>query len=463
MGAKEQMKNNKLWSGRFSQGMAKSVEDFTSSIAVDGRMFKEDICGSIAWANALKKAKVITAAETAKITKGLNAILAGLEKGTIKLKDELEDVHMNIESLLTSKIGEVGKKLHTGRSRNDQVVTDLRMYSKKEICSVVCLIQELKDTIVDIAEANISVIIPGYTHLQQAQPVLLSHHLMAYYEMFSRDEDRLADALKRVDVMPLGSGALAGSAYPIDRASLAKELGFSKVSLNSMDAVSDRDFVAEVIFALTLVMTHLSRFCSELVLWSSSEYKFISIGDAFTTGSSIMPQKKNPDVAELIRGKTSHLLGYIVSALTLIKGLPLTYNRDFQEDKGPLFAAFDTTSASLKVFSQMLGTIKFNSLKMRKMFESSILATDLADYLVNKGMAFRNAHEAAGKVVAYCEKQSKDLRILSLSEFRMFCPVAGNDLYDVLTLESSINKRDILGGTATAQVKRAIAQAKKGR
>jgi argininosuccinate lyase len=457
------MKNNKLWSGRFTQGMSKSVEDFTSSIVIDGRMYKEDICGSIAWANALKKAKVISSSEASKIIKGLNAILAGLDKGTIKLKDELEDVHMNIESLLTSKIGDTGKKLHTGRSRNDQVVTDLRLYTKKEMNRAISLIQTLKDTLADIADENISVIMPGYTHLQQAQPVLLAHHLMAYYEMFKRDEERLNDALKRVDVMPLGSGALAGSAYPIDRIALAKELGFSKVSLNSMDAVSDRDFVMEVIFALSLTMMHLSRFCSELILWASSEYKFITIGDAFTTGSSIMPQKKNPDVAELIRGRSGSLLGCLVSAMTLIKGLPLTYNRDLQEDKAPLFAAIDVAGSSVGIFTQMLGSVKFNSLRMRKMFESSILATDLADYFVKKGLPFRSAHEAAGKIVAYCEKHNKDLRIISLSEFRSFCKLADNDIYDVLTLENSINSRDILGGTATAQVKRAILQAKKGR
>jgi argininosuccinate lyase len=452
---------NKLWSGRFTDGMAKSVEDFTSSINIDGRMYKEDIEGSIAWANALKKAKVITPAEASKIVKGLKVILAGLEKGTIKLKHELEDVHMNIETLLTSKIGETGKKLHTGRSRNDQVVTDLKLYLKKEIISLLSAANILQKEIVKLAEENVAVIMPGYTHLQQAQPVFLSHYLLAYFEMIERDKDRLQDCLKRVDVMPLGSGALAGTAYPIDRAALAKELGFGGVTQNSMDAVSDRDFVAETLFDISMIMTHLSRFASELILWSSSEFKFLEIGDAYTTGSSIMPQKKNPDVAELIRGKAGNAYGALVSILTLIKGLPLTYNRDMQEDKAPLFSAIDTAKASLLIFAQMLASVKFNSLTMRKTLESSIVATDLADYLVKNGMPFRSAHEAVGKIISHCEKKGKTLNVLSLWEMRQFAPVVKEDIYEAITPEKSVEARDVIGGTATAQVKKAISNAKK--
>jgi argininosuccinate lyase len=452
---------NKLWSGRFTDGMAKSVEEFTSSINIDGRMYKEDIEGSIAWANALKKAKVITPAEASKIVKGLKVILAGLEKGTIKLKHELEDVHMNIETLLTSKIGETGKKLHTGRSRNDQVVTDLKLYLKKEIISLLSAANILQKEIVKLAEENVAVIMPGYTHLQQAQPVFLSHYLLAYFEMIERDKDRLQDCLKRVDVLPLGSGALAGTAYPIDRAALAKDLGFSKITQNSMDAVSDRDFVAETIFDISMIMTHLSRFASELILWSSSEFKFIEIGDAYTTGSSIMPQKKNPDVAELIRGKAGNTFGALVATLTLIKGLPLTYNRDLQEDKAPLFSAIDTAKASLLIFAQMLATVKFNSLTMRKTLESSIVATDLADYLVKNGMPFRSAHEAVGKIIAHCEKKGKTLNVLSLWEMRQFAPIVKEDIYEAITPEKSVEARDVIGGTATAQVKKAISNAKK--
>jgi argininosuccinate lyase len=451
----------KLWSGRFSGDMSELVEKFTSSIDIDGRMYKEDIIGSIAWANALKKAKVITPAEASKIVSGLKSILAGLEKGTIKLKHELEDVHMNVESLLIAKIGETGKKLHTGRSRNDQVITDLRLYMKKEIKEVLTGLSALNKQLVSMAEENISVLMPGYTHLQQAQPVLFSHHLMAYFEMFKRDISRLKDTFKRLDVMPLGSGALAGTAYPIDRASLAKELGFAGVSANSMDAVSDRDFAAETVFDLSIIMTHLSRFCSELILWSSCEFKFIEIGDAFTTGSSIMPQKKNPDVAELIRGKTGGLYGELVAILSLMKGMVLTYNRDFQEDKTHIFAAIDTTKASVKVFTQMLASIKLNSLAMRKVLEANIVATDLADYLVKKGVAFRAAHEATGKIVSYCEKTGKDLRVLSLSEFRKFSGKIDNDIYDAIRVENSVEMKDVFGGTARAQVLKAIAKAKK--
>jgi len=451
----------KLWSGRFKAGMSKSAEKFTSSIDFDKRLFKEDVTGSIAWANALKRAKVITAAEANKIVKGLTGISAGIAKGSIKLKEELEDIHMNIETLLIKKIGETGKKLHTGRSRNDQVATDLRLYLKKEIVEILKDISSLQKRLISIAEANISVIMPGYTHMQQAQPILFSHYIMAYFEMLDRDKQRFIDSLKRIDVMPLGSGALAGSAYPIDRASLAKELKFKDITWNSLDAVSDRDFVAEVLFCISLAMMHMSRFCSELIVWSSSDYNFIEIGDAYTTGSSLMPQKKNPDVAELVRGKTGRVYGYLISILTVMKGLSLTYNRDLQEDKEPLFNSIDTLKASLMIFSEMLSSIKINAKAMKDAVKNTSVATDIADYLVKTGMPFRSAHETSGKIVAYCERSGKDISTLSLWEFRKFSDKIEEDIYKSITLEKSIEARNVTGGTAKRQVLKAIERAKK--
>jgi len=451
----------KLWSGRFKEGMSKSVEKFTSSIDFDKRLFKEDVVGSIAWANALKRAKVLTSAEAGKIIKGLKAISSGIENGSIKLKKELEDIHMNIESLLINKIGETGKKLHTGRSRNDQVATDLRLYLKGEIGGILKAISALEKTLIKMAEDNISVIMPGYTHMQQAQPILFSHYIMAYFEMLERDKARFMDSFERIDVMPLGSGALAGSAYPIDRTILAKELGFKNISQNSLDAVSDRDFVAEILFCISLAMMHLSRFCSELIPWSSSDYGFVEISDAYTTGSSLMPQKKNPDVAELVRGKTGRVYGDLISILTVMKGLSLTYNRDLQEDKEPLFNSIDTLKASLGIFSEMLSTMKINAKAMKDAVKNTVIATDLADYLVGKGVPFRAAHEAAGKIVAYCEKTKKDISKLSVWEFQKFSDKIGDDVYGAITLEKSIEARNVIGGTATKQVLRAIANAKK--
>jgi argininosuccinate lyase len=451
----------KLWSGRFKAGMSKSAEKFTSSIDFDKRLYREDVAGSIAWANALKRAKVITAAEANKIIKGLSGISAGIEKGSIKLKEELEDIHMNIESLLIKKIGETGKKLHTGRSRNDQVATDLRLYLKKEISEILKDISSLQKRLISMAEENISVIMPGYTHMQQAQPILFSHYIMAYFEMLDRDKQRFIDSLERIDVMPLGSGALAGSAYPIDRAALAKELNFKNITWNSLDAVSDRDFVAEALFCISLAMMHMSRFCSELILWSSSDYDFIEIGDGYTTGSSLMPQKKNPDVAELVRGKTGRVYGDLISILTVMKGLALTYNRDLQEDKEPLFNSIDTLKASLGIFSEMLSSIKINAKAMKDAVKNTSVATDLADYLVKKGVPFRSAHETAGKIVAYCERSKKDIGTLSLWEFRKFSDQLEEDVYASITLEKSIEARNVTGGTAAKQVLKAIERAKK--
>jgi len=441
--------------------MSKSAEKFTSSIDFDKRLYKEDVIGSIAWANALKRAKVISTAEAGKIIKGLKAISSGIEKGSIKLKKELEDIHMNIETLLIKKIGEAGKKLHTGRSRNDQVATDLRLYLKNEIVGISNYISSLEKTLIKLAEENISVIMPGYTHMQQAQPILFSHYIMAYFEMLERDKARFMDSLKRIDVMPLGSGALAGSAYPIDRNALAKQLNFKNISQNSLDAVSDRDFVAEVLFCISLAMMHMSRFCSELIVWSSSDYDFIEIGDAYTTGSSLMPQKKNPDVAELVRGKTGRVYGDLISILTVMKGLSLTYNRDLQEDKEPLFNSIDTLKASLGIFSEMLSSLKINAKAMKDAVKNTVIATDLADYLVGKGIPFRAAHETAGKIVAYCEKMKKDISKMSVWEFQKFSSLINDDVYGSITLERSIEARNVIGGTATKQVLHAIANAKK--
>jgi argininosuccinate lyase len=451
----------KLWSGRFSEDMSKSVEGFTSSIRADARLYREDIAGSIAWANALKKAKVLSASEANKITRALKAILAGIEKGQIKLKEELEDIHMNIESLLIGKIGDTGKKLHTGRSRNDQVATDIRLNLKSEVGIMIDKITVLQKALIKIAEDNIAVVMPGYTHMQQAQPVLLSHYIMAYFEMFARDKERLLDAIKRIDVMPLGSGALAGTSYPVDRSALAKELGFKKVSANSIDAVSDRDFALEVLACNSITMMHLSRFCSELILWSTSEYGFIEISDAFTTGSSIMPQKKNPDVAELIRGKTGSAYGALISLLTTMKGLPLAYNRDLQEDKDPLFTSVDAVKASLSIFNEMVSNIRFKAEAMKLKIRKDIIATDLADYLVGKGLPFRSAHEVIGKIIAYCEKSGKEPDDLSLWDLRRFYPKIDEGVYNATKLEKSIEAKDVAGGTATKRVIEEIRKAKK--
>ncbi|MFC1560279.1 argininosuccinate lyase, partial [Candidatus Margulisiibacteriota bacterium] len=350
----------KAWSGRFSKDVHKAAEKFSASIDVDQCLYEQDIQVNVAYAKALKDAKVLSASETTKIIKALNSILLELKTGKAKLYEQLEDVHMNIEALLIKKVGDIGKKLHAGRSRNDLVSTDLRLFLKKQVDVLSLLITSLQKMLIAIAEQNKDLIIPGYTHLQQAQPVLLSHHLLAYFEMLERDKERIEGALSRIDVMPLGSAALAGSGFSIDRKKLAKELGFSKISENSIDAVSDRDFVVEVIFVASMIITHLSRFCEELVIWSSQEFGFITIGDDFTTGSSIMPQKKNPDMAELIRGKAGGVYGSLIAVLTMLKGLPLSYNRDLQEDKKPLFDSIGSVENSLLVFTCMLGTVEFN-------------------------------------------------------------------------------------------------------
>jgi len=453
--------SKKPWSGRFSKELSRAAEKFSASIDVDKRLCEQEIKTDIAYAKALRDAKVINPAECNKIVAALKFILSGIRSGSIKLSEDMEDIHMNIESLLSKKLGDLGKKLHTGRSRNDLIVTDLRIYLKEKIISISAIINELQKALIDIAEKNIDLKIMGYTHLQQAQPILLAHHMMAYFEMFDRDKARLKEIFDRVDVMPLGSAALAGSGFPIDRKKLAKDLGFSRISNNSLDAVSDRDFVAEGIFAVSLIMLHLSRFCEEFVIWSSQEFGFITIGDEYTTGSSMMPQKKNPDIAELIRGKAGGIYGNLMSILTLLKGLPLSYNRDMQEDKKPLFESVDTVESSLTVFTGMLKTVKFNKSAISDaMLKGHAMATELADYLVKKGEPFRVAHYITGRIVAYCVKSGKSLGSLSLWELRKFSTKIKDDVYGKISLEESVRSKNVFGGTSPKQVALAIMNAK---
>ncbi|MBN2057914.1 MAG: argininosuccinate lyase [Candidatus Saganbacteria bacterium] len=455
-------KSKKAWSGRFQKAMAKSAEEFTSSTHYDVRLYKQDIVQSIAYAQTLLKAHVISAKEAKRIIKGLEAILKGMERGKVKLDPALEDVHMNIESMLISKIGDVGKKLHSGRSRNDQVSTDLRMYLKFEATEIIMLIKKMQTVLLDLAEQHIKVIMPGYTHLQRAQPVLLSHHLMAYFEMLERDKARFISAGAAADVMPLGSGALAGNDFKIDRELLAKELGFSCISANSMDAVSDRDFVIDFIAACAVLMMHLSRFSEEIVLWSTWEFDFIELSDKFATGSSIMPQKKNPDIAEIVRGKTGRVYGHLQGLLTTMKGLPLAYNRDMQEDKEAVFDVVDTVRTVLDVFGEMLASINFNAEQMGRSAKKGYLtATDLASYLVRRNVPFREAHKIVGEIVAYCEESNMELEYLSLKQLKQFSDKFSYDATRILSAQSSVNSKDVPGGTAPNRVKDAIKHARK--
>jgi len=425
----------KLWKGRFSKEANSSADVFNASIGFDQRLYKHDITGSIAHAKMLGKQGIISEEEADKIRLSLLGILQDIEDGKISFSVEQEDIHMNIESILTERIGDAGKRLHTARSRNDQVATDLRLYQKDVIAEILCLIDRLSEVLKDLAEKNKETVMPGYTHLQRAQPVTLSLHLMAYYQMFKRDTERFSDCLKRTDCMPLGSGALAGTTYPIDREFVAAELGFSNICENTMDAVSDRDFAAEFIGCCSIAMMHLSRFCEELVLWSSSEFGFIEMDDAFSTGSSIMPQKKNPDMAELIRGKTGRVYGDLFNLLTIMKSLPLAYNKDMQEDKPPLFDAGDTLKDCLSIFIQVIGTMEIKTEKMEKAAKSGFMnATDAADYLVKKGLAFRDCHEIIGKMVLYCIEKNKAIEEMSMEEFKRFSELFEPDIYDKIDI-----------------------------
>jgi len=447
--------------GRFKKAADRLVTEYTASIPFDWRLYPYDIAGSIAHAKMLSKQGIISDKEAETITKGLTAIKKEIEQGEFEFKPELEDIHMNIEAHLIEKVGEVGGKLHTARSRNDQVALDLRLFTKEAISDTLAKLREFQRTLISLAEANKDVIIPGYTHLQPAQPVLLAHHLLAYFEMLQRDYDRFSDCLKRTDVMPLGSGALAGVAYNIDREFLARELGFSQISQNSIDAVSDRDFVLEYEAAASLCMMHISRLAEEIILWSSAEFNFIELDDAYTTGSSIMPQKKNPDVAELARGKTGRVYGKLMALLATMKGLPLSYNKDMQEDKEGFFDTVDTILSTLEVFTGMIKSLRVKTENARRAAKQGyILATDLADYLVKKGEAFRTAHDIVARLVSYAMEKGKAFGQLSLAEYKKFSPLFERDVHSI-TIESSIAARDVVGGTAPRQVTQALARAKK--
>ena len=447
----------KLWGGRFKQSTNALMETFSASISFDKRLYDCDIEGSIAHCKMLARCKIITTAESNKIIKGLKRILRECDEGRFKFSDSLEDIHMNIEYRLREIIGPVAGKLHTARSRNDQVCLDIRLYLRKEVDDIVGEINRLSKTLITIAKKNINHLIPGYTHLQRAQPVLLSHHLLAYVEMMLRDKERFLDAYKRINVMPLGSAALAGTNFPIDRKITAKLLGFPEISHNSMDAVADRDFAAEFCSASALTMMHLSRFCEEVVIWNSSEFGFIELSDSFTTGSSIMPQKKNPDAAELIRGKSGRVFGNLVSLLTLMKGLPLAYNKDLQEDKEPLFDTAETVKVCLTIFTDMMKSAKFIPIAQKELEASGFLtATDLADYLVLKGVPFREAHELTGKTVAFCLEKNKTLTDLSLAQLRKISKRFDEEVFDHIALQNSVTRKNIYGGTAKNQVRTQI-------
>ncbi|MGE5472613.1 MAG: argininosuccinate lyase [Ignavibacteriales bacterium] len=447
----------KLWSGRFKSNTDKSVDDFNSSIKFDFRLYKQDIAGSIAHAKMLAQVGIIEKSESESIIKTLNEILLDIEAGKVDFEIDAEDIHMNVEKILIERIGDVGKKLHTARSRNDQVALDIRMYLKEEAESIISLVLDFEKMLLNIAKSNTQTIMPGYTHLQRAQPITFAHHIMAYFEMFKRDLERLKDAYKRINVMPLGAGALAGTTYPIDRLYTAKELGFPEICQNSIDAVSDRDFVLELNFVLSLIMMHLSRFSEEVILWSSSEFSFVELDDAFSTGSSIMPQKKNPDIAELVRGKTGRVYGNLVSLLTIMKALPLAYNKDMQEDKEAIFDSIDTVKMCLPIFSKMLETAKVNkSIMFNAASKGFLNATDLADYLVKKGMPFRDAHSVSGKIVAFCIENEKEITNLLLSELKNFSEIIENDIFKSISIENCVNTRKSIGGPAQQLVSESI-------
>jgi len=452
----------KLWGGRFKKPTAKNVEKFTSSIHFDQRLYRYDIEGSIAHATMLASQGIIGKADSQKIISTLKSILADIEKGKIKFNASDEDIHMAIEKELTRRIGETGGKLHTARSRNDQVALDARLFLRAEIELVLALLLQLQTGLVKLAKSEIKTIMPGYTHMQKAQPVLLSHYLLAFVEMFERDGQRLNDCKTRLNVLPLGAAALAGTSLPIERRLTAKILHFPETSKNSMDTVADRDFIAEFIFSSALIMMHLSRFCEDLILWSSDEFGYIEISDAYTTGSSIMPQKKNPDVAELIRGKTGRVYGDLFAIMTLLKGLPMTYNRDLQEDKEPLFDAVDTVKDCLAIFTEMIGHTKFNADKMHLAAQGGFsTATEIAEYLVKRGMPFRGAHKIVGMIVGYCLKNKKGLEDLSLKEYQKFYAGFTEDIKQKINLEKAVNSRNHQGGTATAAVQERIREYEK--
>ncbi|OEF97818.1 argininosuccinate lyase [Desulfuribacillus alkaliarsenatis] len=451
----------KLWGGRFTKSTHKLVDEFTASVMFDQKLAMEDIEGSIAHVSMLGKQGIIPAEDAQTIKEGLFIIRQRIEKGEFEFSVADEDVHMNIEKALIEEVGSVGGKLHTGRSRNDQVATDMHLYLCNRMREVIELLKGLQQVLVNKAEANIDTVIPGYTHLQRAQPVLFAHHMMAYFWMFQRDVERFQDALKRADMLPLGAGAMAGTTFPIDREYVAEQLGFSKIYENSLDAVSDRDYILEFLSDSAITMMHMSRFCEELVLWSSTEFQFIELDDAFCTGSSIMPQKKNPDVAELVRGKTGRVYGHLMSLLTVMKSLPLAYNKDLQEDKEGMFDVVDTLKMSLTLFAPMIETMKLNEDVLKRTVNQDFAnATDLADYLVRKQLPFRDAHEVIGKTVLYCIQNQKFLPDLTMEEYKQFSDLFEDDVYEVINPINVVNARNVHGGTAKPQVLAAIEKAK---
>ena len=447
----------KLWGGRFKSGVNELVNTFNASISIDSRMYKEDILGSLAHVKMLGKQGIIPAKDSEKIVNGLNEILKRMENGVIHIDNSSEDIHSFIESTLTYYIGDEGKKLHTGRSRNDQVALDTKLYVKKYLIVVANELLNLQTVILNKAKENINTIMPGYTHMQKAQPITFAHHIMAYAEMLKRDYGRLLDCYERMNEMPLGSGALATSTYPIDRNFVSNELGFNKPTVNSIDSVSDRDYAIEALSALSLIMMHLSRFSEEVILWCTGEFNFVELDDAYSTGSSIMPQKKNPDVAELVRGKTGRVYGDLMTLLTVMKGIPLAYNKDMQEDKEALFDGLDTVLISIQTFTGMLDTMKIKKDVMKKAASGGFTnATDVADYLVKKGEAFRNAHEIVGKIVLYCIDENKAIDDLSLDEFKSFSPFFEEDVYKAIDLITCVEERSVMGGPSSSSVQSQI-------
>ena len=448
-----------MWGGRFSEATDSFVAEFTASVNFDKRMAKQDIQGSIAHATMLGRCGIITLEESQLIIDGLKQVQAEIDSGSFVWSVALEDVHMNVESRLTAIIGDVGKKLHTGRSRNDQVATDIRLWLRDETDNILALLKRLQSGLLDLADKHTTTIMPGFTHLQTAQPVSFAHHVMAWFEMLTRDSERFSDTRRRINQMPLGSAALAGTTYPIDRTITAELLGFEGICQNSLDAVSDRDFAIEFTANASILMMHLSRMSEEIILWMSAQFGFVAVPDRFCTGSSIMPQKKNPDVPELVRGKAARVFGQLTTLLSLMKNQPLAYNKDNQEDKEPLFDCVDTLTGCLLAFADMLPNLVPNSDNMRAAtMKGYATATDLADYLVKKGLPFRDAHEVVGKAVALGVAKGVDLSELSLAELQSFSELIGDDVFDCLTLEGSLNARNHIGGTAPTQVKAAIAR-----
>ena len=451
------LRSRKLWGGRFADGTADSVEAFTASIDVDSRLYRHDIAGSIAHAKMLARQRIIPARDAQKIVRGLKSIEREIDRGKFVFSSVDEDIHMNIERRLSEKIGAAGRKLHTARSRNDQVALDMRLFLREEVALIIETLQMLQQELTGAARKNLDVIMPGYTHLQRAQPVRFAHHLLAYYEMFDRDRERLSSGLERINVLPLGAGALAGTSFPIDRNYVAQLLNFPRVSKNSIDTVSDRDFVLEFVSTSAILFVHLSRLAEELVLWSSQEFGFVELPDRYCTGSSMMPQKKNPDVPELVRGKAGRVFGHLQALLTIMKGLPLAYNRDLQEDKIPLFDTVDTVKTSVRIMAEIIHGIKIRKDRMLTAAQDGFMnATDLADYLVERGIPFRDAHAISGRIVRHCV--AKDCRIeeLSLKELRGFSKKIQRDVYDFLSTEAVVNRRRAFGGTARSNVMRRL-------